>query len=119
VVQIEDTLRRAYNDILIDDIELLRDYCANGSDLRHGNAVARELEKIQVLPENASLAEFLSRTRTIFSKFRWREHWNELERLSRNWSDLLAGNFSKSSFLRWLREILGGPPPGGRDFGSA
>jgi PD-(D/E)XK nuclease superfamily len=118
VVQIEDTLRRAYNDILIDDIELLRDYCANGSDLRHGNAVARELEKIQILPGNASLAEFLSHTRSIFSKLRWREHWNELERLSRNWSDLLAGNFSKSSYLRWLRELLGAPTLERDDFGS-
>jgi hypothetical protein len=118
ISQIEETLRRAYNDILIDDIELLRDYCANGSDLRHGNAVARELKKIQVLPENASVAEFLSHTRTIFSKLRWREHWNELERLSRNWSDLLAGNFSKSSYLRWLRELLGAPTLERDDLGS-
>src|SRR4029453_10459846 len=89
-----------------------------GSDFRHGNSVARELEKIQVLPGNASLAEFLSHTRTIFSKLRWREHWNELERLSRNWSDLLAGNFSKSSYLRWLRELLGAPPLKRADLGS-
>src|SRR5439155_5779951 len=118
VPQIEETLRRAYNDILIDDVELLRDYCANDSDLRHGNTVARELEKIQVLPENASLAEFLSYTRTIFLKLRWREHWNELERLSRNWSDLLAGNLSKSSYLRWLRELLGAPTLERDDLGS-
>src|SRR5438552_776764 len=118
VLKIEETLRRAYNDMLIDDIELLRDYCANGSDLRHGNAVARELEKIQVLPENATLAEFLSYTRTIFSKLRWREHWNELERLSRNWSDLLPGNFSKSSYLRWLRELLDVPTLERDDIGT-
>src|SRR5438477_218508 len=118
VLKIEETLRRAYNDMLIDDIELLRDYCANGSDLRHGNAVARELEKIQVLPENATLAEFLSYTRTIFSKLRWREHWNELERLSRSWSDLLPGNFSKSSYLRWLRELLSVPTLERDDLGS-
>src|SRR5436190_1321732 len=109
VLKIEETLRRAYNDMLIDDIELLRDYCANDSDLLYGKAVARELEKIQILPENATLAEFLSHTRTIFSKLRWRERWNELERLSRNWSDVLPGNFSKSSYLRWLRELLRAP----------
>src|SRR5205823_3969488 len=51
ISQLEETLRRAYKNVLIDDIQLLRDYCANGSDLRHGNAVARELEKIQFLPE--------------------------------------------------------------------
>ena len=118
ISQIEETLRRAYNNILIDDIELLRDYCANGSDLRHGNAVARELKKIQVLPENASLTEFLSHTRTIFLKLRWREHWNEIERLSRNWSDRLATKFSKSSYLRWLRELLGAPTLERDDLGS-
>ena len=118
ILQIEETLRRAYNNILIDDIELLRDYCANGSDLKHGNAVARELEKIQVLPENASLIEFLSRTRTMFSKLRWRERWNEVERLSRNWSARLATKFSKSSYLRWLRELLGAPTLERDDLGA-
>src|SRR5438093_1644197 len=118
ISQIEETLRRAYNNILIDDIELLRDYCANGSDLRHGNAVAHELKKIQVLPENASLTEFLSHTRTIFLKLRWKEHWNEIERLSRNWSDRLATKFSKSSYLRWLRELLGAPTLERDDLGS-
>jgi len=118
VLQIEETLRRAYDNILIDDIELLRDYCANGSDLKHGNAVARELEKIQLLPENASLTEFLAYTRTIFSKLRWKEHWNELERLSRNWSDRLATDFSKTSYLRWLRELLGAPTLERDDLGS-
>ena len=118
ILQIEETLRRAYNNILIDDIELLRDYCANGSDLRHGNAVGRELEKIQVLPQNASLTEFLAHTRTMLSKLRWREHWNEVERLSRNWSDRLATKFSKSSYLRWLRELLGAPTLKRDDLGA-
>src|SRR5881409_3573441 len=118
VLQIEETLRCAYNNILIDDIELLRDYCANGSDLRHGNAVARELEKIEILPENASLNEFLVHTRTMLSKLRWREHWNEVERLSRNWSDRLATKFSKSFYLRWLRELLGAPTVERDDLGA-
>jgi PD-(D/E)XK nuclease superfamily len=118
VLQIEETLHRAYNNILIDDIDLLRDYCASGSDLRHGNAVARELEKIQVLPENALLTEFLSHTRTIFSKLRWKEHWNEVERLSRSWSDRLPTKFSKSSYLRWLRELLGAPTLERDDLGA-
>jgi PD-(D/E)XK nuclease superfamily len=109
ILQVEEALRRAYNNVLIDDIELLRDYCADGSDLRHGNAVARELEKIQFLSASATLTEFLSQTRTIFLKLHWREHWNEVERLSRNWSHRLPTKFSKSCYLRWLRELLGAP----------
>ncbi|HEY4258155.1 MAG TPA: PD-(D/E)XK nuclease family protein [Candidatus Udaeobacter sp.] len=118
VSQIEETLRRGYNNVLIDDIELLRDYCASSPELRHGNVVARELEKIQFLPESASFTEFLSHTRAIFSVLGWKERWNEVERLSRNWRDRLTTKFSKNSFLRWLRELLGAPSPERDDLGA-
>lgn len=109
VEEVENTLRRAYNEVLIDDIALLRDYCANSSELRDGKVVARELEKIHFLSETASLPEFLSQTRAMFSKLGWRERWNELERLSRNWHSRLSPRFSRNSYLRWLRELLGAP----------
>ncbi len=118
ILQVEETLRRAYNDILIDDIELLGDYCASNPDLRHGAAVARGLEKIQFLPETASFVEFLSQTRKIFFQLGWKEHWHELERLSRNWSERLSNKVSKSSYLRWLRELLGAPSLERDDFGA-
>src|SRR4029453_18877570 len=35
VSQLEDTLRRAYNNVLIDDVELLGDYCAGSPELPH------------------------------------------------------------------------------------
>ncbi len=109
VLQIEETLRRCYNNVLVDDIELLRDYCASSPDLRHGSVVARELEKIQFLPASAALTEFLTHTRAIFAVLDWTERWNEVERLSRNWRDRLSTTFSKNSYLRWLRELLGAP----------
>jgi hypothetical protein len=105
--QIEQTLRGAYKSVLIDDVELLRDHCASSPELRYGNAIARELEKIQFLPESASFTEFLSHTRAIFSKLGWKERWNEVERLSRNWGGRLSTKFLKNSYLRWLRELLG------------
>jgi hypothetical protein len=117
-LQVEETLRRAYKNVLIDDVELLRDYCASSADLRHGNAVARELEKIQFLPESASITEFLSQTRAMFSVLGWKERWNELERLSRNWRDQLSTKFSKPSYLRWLRELLGAPSLERDDLGA-
>ncbi|HVD94831.1 MAG TPA: PD-(D/E)XK nuclease family protein [Candidatus Limnocylindria bacterium] len=118
VSQIEETLRRAYNNVLIDDLELLRDYCASSPELRHGKAVARELEKIQFLPESSSLTEFLAETRAIFSVLGWKERWNEVERLSRNWRDRLPTKFSKNSYLRWLRELLGPPSLERDDLGA-
>ena len=118
IPQVEATLRRAYDAILIDDIELLGDYCASSLELRHGVAVARGLEKIQFLPETASFVEFLSHTRKIFLQLGWKEHWHEVERLSRNWSERLSSKVSKSSYLRWLRELLGAASLERDDFGA-
>src|SRR5436189_6356636 len=64
---------------------------------------------IQFLPASAALTEFLTHTREIFAVLDWTEHWNEVERLSRNWRDRLSTRFSKNSYLRWLRELLGAP----------
>jgi len=118
VSQLQDTLQRAYNQVLIDDVELLSDYCASSPELRHGNAAARELGKIRFLPETALLTEFLSQTRTAFLTLRWKERWNELERLSRNWKNRLAGKFSKILYLRWLQELLGAPSLQRDDLGA-
>jgi PD-(D/E)XK nuclease superfamily protein len=118
ILQIEETLRRAYNNVLIDDIELLCDYCASGPELRHSNVIARELRKIRFLRESASLGEFLSQTRELFTVLGWKERWNEVERLSRNWTKRLSAKFSKNSYLRWLRELLGAPSLERDDLGS-
>src|SRR5438270_1470795 len=118
ILQVEETLRRAYNEVLIDDIELLRDYCGNSTVSRDGKTVAAGLEKIQLLPASASLTEFLSQTRKIFSQLGWKEHWSEVDRFSRNWSEQLSAAFSRSSYLRWLREVLGAPSLQRDDFGA-
>jgi hypothetical protein len=116
--QVEETLRRAYNEVLIDDIELLRDFCGNSDVLRDGKAVAAGLESIQFFPASASLTEFLSQIRRIFSRLGWKEHWNEIERLSRGWSEQLGVAFSRNTFLRWLRDVLGAPSLRRDDFGA-
>src|SRR5438128_643967 len=118
IMQVEETLRRAYNEVLIEDIDLLRDYCGNSPVLRDGKTVATGLEKIQLLPASASLTEFLSQTRKIFSQLGWKEYWSEVDRLSRNWSGQLSAAFSRSSYLRWLREVLGAPSLQRDDFGA-
>jgi hypothetical protein len=109
IQQIEETLRCAYHEVLIDDIELLRDFCANTDVLRDGKIVATGLDKIQFLPASAALTDFLSATRKIFFQLGWKEHWNEVERLSRAWSGRVAVTLSRNTFLRWLREVLGAP----------
>ena len=118
ISQVEETLRRAYNEVLIDDIEILQDLCGSSDLLHDGKAIAVGLEKIQLLAATASLTEFLAQTHRIFSQLDWKEHWNEIERLSRNWSGQLGSKFSRNSFLRWLRDVLGAPSLQRDNFGA-
>jgi len=104
--EIEDKLRRAYAEVLIDNIDVLREACARSEDKA---AIARGLEKVQFLPAAAPFSEFLEQTKKIFAQFGWKQHWSEVERLSRDWAERVPQHFSKITYLRWLSEILGAP----------
>lgn len=102
---IEDVLRRSQSDLLIDDLDLLRAYCASYSQRRGAEAVARGLEAIQFFPEQATFAGFLAATREIFELFRWDERLSCVEQAAVGWSNRLSVEFSRATFLRWLAEI--------------
>ncbi|HYY12911.1 MAG TPA: PD-(D/E)XK nuclease family protein [Chthoniobacterales bacterium] len=118
LVHVEEVLRRAYAEVLLDNIDILRAYCARDRGDSRNAAVARGLERIQFLPANAPFPEFLSQTRKIFTQFGWKEHWSEVDRLSRGWSVRCSDLISKNNYLRWLREILSAPSLTRGDFGS-
>src|SRR5204862_5922575 len=109
ILHVEDVLRRAYADVLLDNIDISRAYCARDAVDQRRTAVARGLARIQFLPAQAAFPEFLAETRKIFTQFGWKEHWSEVERLSRGWSARCPGLVSKTAYLRWLREILSAP----------
>jgi PD-(D/E)XK nuclease superfamily protein len=106
ILEVEEKLREAYSDVLIDDIEVLREFCARSEDKAE---IARGLGKIQFLPEGGTFSEFLQQTKTIFAQFSWKQRWNEVERLSRSWAERVSQCFSRANYLRWLCEILGAP----------
>src|SRR5947208_230316 len=70
VLEVEEILRRAYADVLIDNIQILREYLRPIESTRHA-AIVRGLERIRFLPARAILPEFLSQTRTIFAELGW------------------------------------------------
>ena len=109
ILHVEEVLRRAYAEVLLDNIAILRAYCARDRNDARNAAVANGLEKIQFLPTTATFAELLAQTRKIFSQLGWKEHWSEIDRLSRGWSARCSGTLSKASYLRWLREIISAP----------
>jgi hypothetical protein len=115
IFEVEETLRSAYADVLIDNIDILRKYLTRkNSDAE----IVRGLEEIAFLPATATLEQFLAQTREIFAHLGWMQHWSEIERLSRNWTGRVAHSFSLRIYLRWLREILGAPSLSRDEFGA-
>jgi PD-(D/E)XK nuclease superfamily len=115
VLRIEEKLRDAYKEVLIDNIEILHEFCARSEQ----NAdIARAVEKIQFLPAVATFSEFLQQTKRIFAEFGWKQRWSEVDRLSRGWAERVPQSFSKENYLGWLREILTAPSLSRDDCGA-
>ena len=109
VPQIEDVLGRTYSQLLIDDIGVLREFCAHHSELKDATAVAECMKTITFLPALATMRVFIDQARQIFDQLGWNNRKGELERLAREWIEQIQYPVSRASFLRWLGEILGKP----------
>jgi hypothetical protein len=104
--RIQEILQRAFSDILIDAVDVLREYCTRHTEDEQSAAVARGLRAIRFLPERATFAQFVRETDSIFRQLKWNERAAELERFRRSWSENFADEFPREYFLRWLREIF-------------
>jgi hypothetical protein len=118
ILEVEDLLRRAYSDVLIDNIDILREYCSRKEGSERQAALVSGLKKIHFLPATATLSGFLSHSRRIFIALGWKQHWSEIDRLSRTWAGRLEESFSRNLYLRWLHELLGAPSLHRDDYGS-
>ncbi len=107
--EVEKVLRRSYDEILIDDMSVLHEYCAHYSTLKNASAVALCIAAVKFLPAVATLTEFVENTLGIFSDLGWVDRRIELKKLSQDWSDAIDRTFSRSSYVRWLSEVLGKP----------
>jgi hypothetical protein len=106
IEEVRQSLRWAYRQILIDDINVLREFCARQTENEKLVRIAKLLHSIVFLPSKATLAEFLAETKTIFSKLKWDNRWTEIDQFSREWSAATSVEFSRTIYLRWLNEIL-------------
>jgi hypothetical protein len=106
IQDVRDKLRGAYRNVLIDDINVLREYCARQTEREKLVRIAKMLDTVTFLPGKAMLGDFLSETSTIFSKLKWNDRWTEIDRLAQGWSNKLSREFSRAIYLRWLKEIV-------------
>lgn len=99
----EKILRESYKEVLLDDLELLREFCATRVDDKSQSAT-EALHALPFLPPRATLAQFLEQTHAALAHLDWKQHALELANVARDWSQRLGAKFSRALFLRWLEE---------------
>jgi hypothetical protein len=100
----ERALRSTYAEVLIDDLDILRRFCAQESGGATEKIVAA-LDSIPFLPARALFPEFLRATKAALNQLGWKLHWMEISRRTGDWVDKLDIEFSRALYLRWLGEI--------------
>ncbi len=103
---VRTTLRSAHRELLLDDISILREYCARHSERAGCDQTAKVLASIESLPAKATLRDYLAKTKKIFGALKWENRWSALEQLAQGWNEKLPREFSRAIYLRWLRETL-------------
>jgi hypothetical protein len=103
---IEDTLQRACGDILINAVDVLREYCSRRTDEKNYPAVAAGLAALPFLPARATFEKLLQETMSIFRALKWRERVAELERLSRDLREGFRADVSRENFVQWLSDVF-------------
>jgi PD-(D/E)XK nuclease superfamily protein len=99
----EKILHESYKEVLLDDLELLREFSATRMDDKSQSA-AEALRALPFLPARATFAQFLEQTHAAFSHLEWKQHALELANVAHDWSQRLDAKFSRGLFLRWLEE---------------
>src|SRR5947209_13214912 len=99
----EKILHESYKEVLLDDLELLREFCATRVDDKSQSA-AEALRALPFLPPRATLVQFLEQTHAALAHLDWKQHALELANVARDWSQRLDAKFPRALFLRWLEE---------------
>ena len=99
----EKVLLESYKEVLLDDLELLREFCAARVDDK-SQAAAEALRALPFLPARATFAQFLEQTHAALAHVEWKQHALELANVAHDWSQRLDVNLSRALFLRWLEE---------------
>jgi hypothetical protein len=99
----ENILHESYREVLLDDLELLREFCAARADDK-SHAAAEALRALSLLPARATFAQFLEQTHAALIHLNWKQQALELANVAHDWPQHLDTNFSRALFLRWLQE---------------
>ena len=99
----EKILRESYSEVLLDDLEILREFCAARTDKKFQSA-AEALRALPFLPPLGTLAQFLEQTHAALAYLGWKQHALEIVSITRDWPQRFDTEFQRAFFLRWLEE---------------
>ena len=94
----EKVLHESYKEVLLDDLELLREFCAARADDK-SQAAAEALRALPFLPARATFAQFLEQTYAALAHLEWKQHALELANVAHDWSQRLDAEFSTRAFF--------------------
>ena len=100
---VEKILHESYQEVLLDDLELLREFCATCTDDKF-HAVAAALRALPFLSARATFTQFLEQTHIALAHLGWKQHALELANVVHDRLQHLDVKFSRALFLRWLEE---------------
>ncbi|MDQ2918284.1 MAG: hypothetical protein M3R10_00165, partial [Verrucomicrobiota bacterium] len=99
----EKILRESYSEVLLDDLDVLCEFCACQIGEKF-QSVVEALRSLPFLPPRASLAQFLEQTQAALAHLDWKQPAIEIANVSRDWPQRFDAKFSRALFLRWLEE---------------
>jgi hypothetical protein len=99
----EKILRDAYNEILLDDLQLLRAFCGAQADDK-SRTVAQALGALPSLPSGATFSQFLEKTQSACMQLDWKQQALEISKAAGEWTTKLNLELSRTLFLRWLED---------------
>jgi hypothetical protein len=101
---LEKILRESWADVLLDDLEVLVEFCSSRGDEK-AQAAAAALRAVHFLPARATLARFLEETQAALTHLGWQQQAFQIASITRDWPARLDSKISRAIYLRWLREV--------------
>lgn len=101
--KLERVLRDLHGELLIDDLDVLREACAASRD-DNRQVIANVLGALTFLPARATFGHFASRTEAALKQLGWEQHRIELANRAQPWMQQLDAKMARASYLRWLEE---------------
>ncbi|MBV9008623.1 MAG: PD-(D/E)XK nuclease family protein [Verrucomicrobia bacterium] len=103
--EIEEALRNAFDQILINDLAVLAAYLDRDGNSERKRAIAAWVRSITRLPDRATLSQFNETADRIFKAFGWTAQAQEIARQSAQLKKF-GSQISRRAYLRWLSEII-------------